>query len=45
MQDVAMGSNMKAKRMSFATNLVTELIERIVQCAGQLHRAYPYNLP
>src|SRR3989442_11047438 len=29
MQDVAMGANMKAKRMSFATNLVTELIERI----------------
>src|SRR2546426_12101912 len=29
MQDVAMGANMKAKRIRFAPNLVTELIQRI----------------
>ncbi len=44
MQDVAMGSNMKAKRMSFATNLVTELIERIRYNAPANSTApYPYN--
>src|SRR2546422_742157 len=44
MQDVAMGANMKAKRMSFATNLVTELIERIRYNAPANSTApYPYN--
>jgi len=44
MQDVAMGSNMKAKRMSFATNLVTELVERIRYNAPADSTApYPYN--
>ena len=44
MQDVAMGSNMKAKRMSFATNLVTELVERIRYNAPANSTApYPYN--
>jgi type IV pilus assembly protein PilV len=44
MQDVAMGANMKAKRMSFATNLVTELIEHIRYNAPANSTApYPYT--
>jgi type IV pilus assembly protein PilV len=44
MQDVAMGANMKAKRMSFATNLVTELIERIrFNAPANSTAPYPYN--
>lgn len=44
MQDIAMGANMRAKRMSFATNAVTELIERIRYNAPANSTApYPYN--
>src|SRR2546426_4771396 len=44
MQDVSMGANMKAKPMSFAANLDTELIERIRYNAPANSTApYPYN--
>ncbi|HEV8539569.1 MAG TPA: type IV pilus modification protein PilV [Nitrospiraceae bacterium] len=44
MQDVAMGANMKAKRMSFATNLVTGLIEHIrYNAPANAIAPYPYN--
>ncbi len=44
MQDVAMGTNMKAKRMSFATNLVNELIERIrYNSPANSQTPFPYS--